>query len=329
MFWLKRKGIQKTMNNRPDVRLITQVARLYYEERLTQTDIAGKLGMSQVSVCRFLKKAEDYNIVRTTVISPAGAFLDLEVLLERKFGLQQVLIAEASRDSEEPVLTAIGAAAAHFLETTVKSGEVIGISSWSASLLSMVEHLHPVWKIQKCKVVQMLGGFDSPSAEKHANHLTTGLATLVQGEPHFLPAPGIVGSASSVKILANDPYVRETMELFDRITLALIGIGSVEPSALVASSGNAYSTEELETIREKGGVGNICLRFYDARGMSIQEPLGDRVIGMDLERLRNVSRLVGIAGGKQKFQAILGALRGGWINILITDQYTAKRLTMN
>jgi DNA-binding transcriptional regulator LsrR (DeoR family) len=317
------------MNSRPDVRLITQIARLYYEERLTQIDIAGQLGMSQVSVCRFLKKAEDYNIVRTTVISPAGAFLDLEELLERKFGLQQVLIAEASRDSEEQVLTAIGAAAAHFVQTTVKSGEVIGISPWSASLLSMVEHMHPVWKIQNCKVVQMLGGFDSPPGEKHANHLTSGLATLVQGEAHFLPTPGIVGSASSVKLLVNDPYVRETMELFDRMTLALVGIGSVEPSALVASRGDAYSAQALETIREKGGVGNICLRFYDSRGMSIQEPLGDRVIGMDLERLRNVSRSVGIAGGKQKFPAILGALRGGWINIVITDQYTAKRLAMD
>jgi len=105
------------MHNFPDLRLITKVSRLYYEERLTQTEIAGRVGISQVAVSRLLKRAEEYGIVRTTVISPPGAFAELEGLLEEKFGLSKVIIAEASRDSEEAVLNAIGSAAAQFLET--------------------------------------------------------------------------------------------------------------------------------------------------------------------------------------------------------------------
>jgi DNA-binding transcriptional regulator LsrR (DeoR family) len=314
------------MQRFPDLRFITKAARLYYEERLTQTEIAGKLGISQVAVSRLLRRAEEYGIVRTTVISPPGAFAELEGLLEERFGLSQVVIAEAARDAEEAVLNAIGSAAAQLLETTLKSGEVIGISSWSASLLSMVDQMHPVRKIQNCTVVQMLGGIGSPSAEKHANHLATRLARLVHGDARFLPAPGVVGSAGAAKILSQDPYVRETLEFFDRITLALVGIGSLEPSALVASSGNSFSAEELEIIQHNGAVGDICLRFYDANGREVKEPFGNRVIGIDLERLRRIRTTVGIAGGKRKFPAILAGLRGKWINTLVTDQYTADRL---
>jgi DNA-binding transcriptional regulator LsrR (DeoR family) len=313
------------MNHRPDFRLITQTARLYHEERLSQTEIANKLGISQVTVSRFLKKAEEYHIVRTTVISPVGGFLDLEELLERKFGLRQVLIAEASRDSEEAIPIAIGSTGAHFLETTVRSGEVIGVSDGRDYLLSMVQQMRPMWKIQNCKAVQMVGGTGSRSAREDANHLTNQLAALVRAEPYLLPVPGIVGSASSAQILASDPYVLETMRLFDQIGLAFLEIGSAEPSE--PGSGDRKSSE-LAALRDKGAVGAICLRCYDASGIEIRESFGERVIGVALEQLKKIPRVVGMAGGEQRFPAILGALRGRWINILITDQFSAKRLTM-
>ena len=107
-----------------------------------------------------------------------------------------------------------------------------------------------------------------------------------------------------------DPYVSETFALFEKITLALVGVGSVQPSALVASSGNTFSEEELETMQKNGAVGDICLHFYDANGKEVKEPLGNRVIGIDLERLRRVRTTVGIAGGKRKFASILGPYAG-------------------
>ena len=89
----------------------------------------------------------------------------------------------------------------------------------------------------------MLGGLGNPAAEAHANHLVTRLARLVNGEPCFLPAPGVVGSASSANVLLKDPYVQQTVSLFRELTIALVGIGSVEPSLLVASSGNVFSNK--------------------------------------------------------------------------------------
>jgi DNA-binding transcriptional regulator LsrR (DeoR family) len=175
-------------------------------------------------------------------------------------------------------------------------------------------------------VVQMLGGLWNPSAEQHANHLAFRLARLVRGDARFLPVPGIVGSANAAKVLLRDANVSETVALFEKVTLALVGVGSVEPSALVASSGNTFSQEELETVQKHGAVGDICLRFYDANGQEVKGSFEGRVIGMDLERLRRVRRSVALCGGKRKFPAILGALRGKWVNTLITDQYTAQRL---
>jgi DNA-binding transcriptional regulator LsrR (DeoR family) len=314
------------LNNLPDLRLMTRAARLYYEERLIQSEIASRLGLTQVAVSRLLKKAEEHGIVRTTVVTPPGAFAELEELIEHRFGLSQVIVGEATSDSEEPVLAAIGSAAAQFLESIVKSKEVIGISSWSTSLLSTVAQMHPVRKVENCLVVQILGGIGSPSAEPHANHLALRLARLVHGDARFLPVPGIVGSTNAAKVLLKDPNVSNTVSLFEKVTLALVGVGALEPSSLVASSGNVFSTEELESVQKQGGVGDICLRFYDAKGQAMRGALDDRVIGMTLEGLRRVQRSVAICGGKRKFPAILGAARGKWINTLVTDQYTAERL---
>jgi DNA-binding transcriptional regulator LsrR (DeoR family) len=305
---------------------MTRVARLYHEEGLTQTEVARRLGLTQVAVSRMLKKAQESGIVRTTVVTPPGAFTDLEDLLEQKFSLQQAIVGDAVRDSEESVLSAIGSAAAQFLESTLKAGEVIGISSWSTTLLSMVDHMHPISKAENCLVVQMLGGVGNPSAEQHANRLAIRLARLVHGEARFLSAPGLVGSARAAKVLLEDRSVSETVALFSNVSLALVGVGALEPSALVASSGNTFSRAELEDLQKSGAVGDICLCFYDAAGRQVRGALDGRVIGIDLESLRRVQRSVALCGGKKKFPAILGALRGQWVNTLITDQYTAQRL---
>jgi DNA-binding transcriptional regulator LsrR (DeoR family) len=95
---------------------------------------------------------------------------------------------------------------------------------------------------------------------------------------------------------------------------------------LVASSGNAFSREELEALQKDGAVGDICFRFYDAEGRPVKGAFDGRVIGIDLEGLRRVPRSVALCGGKRKFAAILGALRGRWVNTLVTDQFTAQRL---
>jgi DNA-binding transcriptional regulator LsrR (DeoR family) len=114
--------------------------------------------------------------------------------------------------------------------------------------------------------------------------------------------------------------------LFDRVSLALVGIGSLEPSHLLASSGNVFSPAESATLRDRGAVGDICLRFFDAAGAPVVTALDQRVIGFTLDQLRKAKRAVGIAGGTRKLAAIRAALQGRWLNVLITDRLTAERL---
>jgi DNA-binding transcriptional regulator LsrR (DeoR family) len=308
-------------------RLIARVARLYHQGSLTQREIAARLHLSQGTVCRMLQKAEEHGIVRVTVTPPEGTFVDLEELLERKFGLAQVVIARAASDSEESVQSALGAAAAHFLETTLRPREIIGVDAGSAASWAMVERMRPVWKVADCQVVQVLGGVGDPTTEKNSHHLMAQLADLVLGEARFLPVPCVVDSKQAADVLAQDPHLRETMALFDRITVALVGIGSLEPASWFVGSGNHFSVEDLQALQATGVVGHVCLRFYDTHGQEVEGPRGARVVfGLESARLKSIPRVVGIAGGKRKHQAILGALRGHWINALITEQYSAEAL---
>jgi DNA-binding transcriptional regulator LsrR (DeoR family) len=307
-------------------RLTATVAKLYYEERCTQNEIADKLRLSQGTVCRVLQKAEQEGIVRITVIPPDDSFVDLEELLEHKFGLAEVIIARAASDSDESMQSVLGAASALFLESTLKPGEVIGIAPRSATLQSMVEQMPLIWKADACQVVQILGETSASTADEHAHHLVPELAKLVQGQAHLLPAPSLVDSKAAADVLAQDPQIRETMALYERITIALVGIGSVEHSSWQAACENRFSIAELQKLEAKGAVGNICLRFYDARGKEVEDMLDSKVFGLELHRLKSIPSVVGIAGGKSKHQAILGAVRGRWVNVLITDQYSAEAL---
>jgi DNA-binding transcriptional regulator LsrR (DeoR family) len=307
-------------------RLMAEVAQLYHEEGWTQNEIAGKLRLSQGTVCRLLQKAQDQGIVRINVIPPEGTFVDLEELLEQKFGLTQVIIGRADTDSEEGVQKALAASAAHFLQTTLKPREVIGVSSGSATLLSMVEQMHPIWKIADCQVLQMVGEPADPSGEKYAYQVVRQLARLVQGEAHFLLAPEIVDSKAAAEVLAQDPCVRQTMALFDRINVALVEICPVEPSFGLGNGRHRFSTDELGALEAKGAVGHVCLRFYNAVGEEMNNPLCATVFGIELAHLKSIPSVVGIAGGKRKHQAILGALRGEWVDVLITDQFSAEAI---
>jgi DNA-binding transcriptional regulator LsrR (DeoR family) len=315
------------MGRTDELRLLSKVARLYHEQGQRQAAIAAQLDLSQATVSRLLKRAEEEQIVRITVSVPHGVYADLEEALQRVYGLKEAIVVDTiDADGGDQLLRDLGAAAAFYVETTLKSCEVVGISSWSATLLAMANAMQPLVRPSEARVVQILGGVGDPAAEGHAVHLTRRLATLIRGEASFLPAPGITGSAEALGHFLDDPFVQEAMALYDQVSLALVGIGALEPSTLLARSGNVFSPQEMDVLREEGAVGDICLRFFDATGKPVATPLNERVIGMNLQQLRHVPRAVGIAGGRKKLAAIRGALVGRWINVLITDRFTAAQL---
>lgn len=308
-----------------ELRLMAKVARLYYERGIRQADIAAQLDLSQATVSRLLKRAEEEHIVRISVSVPFGVFPELEEQLQAAYGLKDAIVVDTV-DDDEQILRDLGAAAAYYVETTLQPSELIGISSWSATLLAMVDAMHPLPRSSNVQVVQILGGVGNPTAEVHAAHLTRRIAALTRGDATFLTAPGVAGSSDTAQVYRSDPFIRTALDRFSQVTLALVGIGALVPSKLLASSGNIFSSEELDLLRDRGAVGDICLRFFDQQGALVRTPLDDRVIGMPLEQMQQVQRSVGIAGGARKLHAIRGALVGRWINVLITDRFTAEAL---
>jgi len=308
-----------------ELRLMSKVARMYYEQGLRQTEIMDRLSMSQSTISRLLKRAEKAGIVRITVSAPSGVNPDLEEALQEKFGLREAIVVD-SMDDDEQIVRDLGPAAAYYVETTLKPTDVVGLSSWSAALLAMVDSMQPNARASGVRVVQILGGVGNPGAEVHATHLTRRFANLVGGTATLLPAPGVVGSADARRVLMQDHYVQEAVRVIGTITLALVGIGAVEPSRMLAESGNVFSPKELQTLSAQGAVGDVCLRFFDRAGSPVATPLDSRVIGMDLGQLRRAQRVVGVAGGGRKTLAIRGALQGHLISVLITDRHTAQRL---
>ena len=309
-----------------ELRLVARAAQMYHVEGRRQAEIAKHLRISQATVSRMLKRALDEEIVRTTIVAPPGMYTELEAGLRDGFDLPEAIVVECSEDRDGAIMARIGEAAAQFLEVTLQADEVIGVSSWSETILRMVDNIHPRNSGKAKYVVQTLGGMGDPAVQTHATQLTTRLARLTGAEPRLLNAPGVAQSREAKLVLVSDPYIRETMDLFGKVTLSMVGIGAVEPSRMLARSGNVFSANELTEVAEAGAVGDISLRFFDEDGSSIKTPLDDRVIGMPLEQMGNVDRVIALAGGKSKTEAIRGALRIGVIDVLITDKFTAERL---
>ena len=313
------------MSRQDEIRLMAKVAHLYYGLGIRQQEITAKLSIHQSTISRLLKRARAANIVRISVSMPSDVFPELEEGLEKRYGLSEAIVVDCLPD-EQQMVKDLGGAAAFYLETTIKEGELVGISSWSRNLLAMVDALHPTQRGNDGKVIQILGGMGSPAAQSHATSLTQRLANLIGATAVLLPAPGVVGSPEAKKVLETDTYVRQVLDLFPKIDIALVGIGSLQPSKLLASSGNTFSENEIRQLQAKGAVGDICLRFFDAAGHLVSTPLHNRVIGIELDALKSAKRVVGVAGGQRKEAAIRGALCGGWINVLITDKQSAERL---
>lgn len=305
------------------LRLLTKVARMYHERGLRQPQIAEQLRISQPRVSRMLKQAVQLGIVRTVVVPPDDLHTDLEHAIEQQYGVRDVVLVDA--DDDENVIPALAGTAAGYLESTMVGGDRVGISSWSYTLLATVEAMHSLSRGAE-EVVQILGGVGNPMAQLQATRLTGRLAELAGAEPRFLPAPGLVVGASARRALVKERSVADVAAAWDRLTLVLVGIGSLEPSPLLKESGNAIAQEEQEELRGMGAVGDICLRFFDAAGKPVKSQLDTRVLGITTAQLRKVPRRIGVAGGQRKASAIRAALQGGWLDVLITDLGVGQRL---
>jgi DNA-binding transcriptional regulator LsrR (DeoR family) len=311
------------------LRLTTRVASMYHERGMGQVQIAEQLGLSQARVSRLLKQAPGLGIVKTTVHVPEGVHAEIEQKLEQVYRLDEVIVVEtteAAQTDDELMTQALASSVASYLELVVPTLAVLGISSWSSTLLAAVNAMRPMSPGETKSVVQVLGGVGLAKAQQSATRLTERLAQLAKADPVFMLAPGVVATPAAKRALLADPLCRQAMERFGDLSGLLMGIGSIPPSRMLRESGNVFTDQDLAELREAGAVGDVCMRFYDAQGRPVITPFDARVLGIATEQIRSTRRRIGVAGGRRKFEAVRAALRGGWLSTLITDLHTAECL---
>jgi DNA-binding transcriptional regulator LsrR (DeoR family) len=309
-----------------ELRLLVKVSRAYYEDGLNQDAITERLGLSRSKVSRLLAQAREVGIVQITVVTPEQLFpLEVERRLEERFGLQEAVVVEAEDgDSSEAVVRAIGNAAAGYLVRAIAADSSVGFS-WGRTLYQLAAALAPQ-RLPDAQVVQIIGGLGPPDAEIHATELCRQLSRSLGCHLTLLPVPGIVADERTREVLLSDVHVQRAVGTFGDLDIVFVGVGAPTPNSVTMRDGSIISQAELDGLLGKGAVGDIALRFFDEQGRAIEAGIDDRIIGITLEQLKRTPRVVGVSGGPEKVAALRGALRGGFINVLITDSLTAERL---
>jgi DNA-binding transcriptional regulator LsrR (DeoR family) len=310
-------------------RLLVKVSRFYYEHELTQSQISERLRLSRQKVQRLLKEAHQAGIVQITIRPVIGAFPELERKLEDRFGLQEAVVIETTDfDDQFVVAREVGVGAADYLRRVVQSQDSIVIS-WGGSLLGLVNALSGGSRradLDGIRVIQGLGGLGDPNKEVHAADLTRRLAQVFGGEAVLLPTPAVAGTRKARDTYIEDPFVSNVLEQAQSANLAVMGIGAPRLDSILMREGRIVTEQDMETLKNNGAVGDINLRFFDENGKLVQSNFDRRVIGLTLDEIKRIERVIGVAGGAAKVSAIRGALAGRLVDVLVTDQITAQQV---
>ncbi|MGD8245151.1 MAG: sugar-binding transcriptional regulator [Anaerolineae bacterium] len=298
--------------------LLTRVARLYYEEDLTQAEIAARTHVSRSTVSRLLDEARAKGIVEIIVHYPWDRVCHLEQALRQRFGLTEVIVLARDDLTYDDMLRGLGVLAARYLQEVLEDGMTLGIARGTA-VDSTVRALKPM-TARSVTVVQMIGAADADDSRTDSPQVAQALARKYGGRYRHLHAPLFVDSTSVRDALLRESSIRDTLLLTAEADFALVGIGAPQVSPLLTEYLNA---EELAQLTAEGAVGDICARQYDIQGQVLDTELNHRVVGIDLETLHRVGQVIGVAGGIAKAESILGALRGEHVDVLVTDQEAA------
>ncbi len=312
-------------NKSVDYRLLLKVSKYYYEKQLTQQEISERLNLSRPKVSRLLKQAEEIGIVKISIIPQPGIHTDLEDALERMYGLKEAVVVEVSDpNSQFAVSREVGAAAADYFAQSVSSPSTIGIS-WGTTLQAMVDAIR-TQDFRGSQVVQLIGGLGKPESEAHATYILRRLVEKTGAQLSILNVPGIVDNTAVKTALMSDSHLKEVFNQFEKIDVAFVGVGTPTPDSVVMRDGTILTQEQLDGLLQMGAVGDICLRFFDDQGNPIHSEIDERVLGITLEQVKKIDRVVGVTGGPYKDNAIRAALLGGLVNVLVTDHLSAKKL---
>lgn len=303
-------------------RLIIDAARLYYDSDFSQQEIANTLGISRPTVSRLLQQAKELGYVRIEIIDPLEDHHNLAKELKKKYNLQSVEVCYSPIDDYSEVTQIITKKAADVLGDFVHDGDIVGVT-WGTTMYHIAKKLEKK-SVKGVEVIQLNGGISYSKTNTYASETVNMFAEAFNTIPRYLPLPVIFDNPQVKQMVESDRHIERLIELGKQSNIGIFTVGTVKKDALLFRVG--YFNEEEEHDIQTYAVGDICSRFFDKKGQIYSNLLNSRTIGIELDELRNKEKSILVAGGEKKTDAIHGALVGKYANILITDQFTAKRL---
>jgi len=296
--------------------LATKVAWYYYKEKLTQTEIAEIMGLNRVKVVRLLEIARMENIVQFHIKGIEVNCLEFKKALIEQYNLDDAIIVPTPKNKKEIRLT-LAKAAAQLLQDMIMDNELVGMG-WGEAVSHTLNNLN-IESSRNISVVTLTGGVNNYIQKRNS-----GINQGFNGPIYAIPSPFITSTEEIAEQFLTEPSVKEILELALLSKYAIVGIGSLSQEATIFQE-NKLTLNEVTTIKNLNGVGDILGQFYDRNGDILDIPLHKRLIGTHLSKLKEMN-VIAVAGGQEKVRAIYGALKGGYISTLITDEETAVQL---
>jgi deoxyribonucleoside regulator len=300
---------------------LARVASLYYEHDYNQEEIAQHLHVTRSNVSRLLKEAKQRGLVEIRIRKRIPTATALERELRTRFGLQHALVVESQGRGSAENLSSAGQLAADYLSDILEKNSVLAIS-WGTGVAAAVTAFaqNPTREVD---VVQMIGSVGTVESWIDGPDLARELALKLGGRYYYLAAPLFVDTPLMRDMLIGQPTVCDTLDRARAASVALLGIGTTEPGASSFLRAGHLTDHQVAQLRLYGAVGETAGRHFDIDGKDEFE-INRRVISLNLAEVKAIPQVIAVACGIQKQKSILGALRGGYVKILATDDITAK-----
>lgn len=302
---------------------IMRVARKYYELHQGQLEISRDEGVSKSTISRMLQKAVDLGYVKIKVEYPLESVNEIAEQMKELFQLKDVFITPNVIDDESITLKDTCRAFADRLDQYIHDDCIVGVS-WGKTLNCLSEYINKI-QAKNIQVVQLNGGVSKHTIPTGAGRIVDAVTKAGKGTGYMFPVPALVDSREIFDALKKDSTINSVLNMAKAAEVTIFSIGAVEKTSILYEVGY-LDDDDFEQLKKADAAGDIALRFFDVQGNIANESLNERVVGLALEDFKDKKYNIAIAVGERKAVGILGALRGGYVNVLYTDEKTARKV---